>query len=459
MKIVICGAGLVGAGIASHLVEEHNDVTVVDASEEKIQRVTDQVDVHGVVGMASYPDILAEAGARDAELLIAVTESDEVNMVACQVAHTIFNTPVKIARIRHQSYLNPIYGDLYSPDQLPIDHIISPEAEVSAGVSNQLRVPGAFDVKDMCGGKMNLVGVLCTEESPILATPIRHLTNLFPDLVITILTIIRDGQVVVPRDGNEIMLAGDRVYFVCDATHLDRAMASFGHEEPEARSVVIAGGGAIGQMLAREIETNFSNTQVHLIERNQTRARALAESLRSTSIFSGDALDSSILAEAGVHTTETFVSVTDDDEVNILSALLAKRNGAKHAVALVNIPGFIPLVSALGVDAVINPSQITVSSILEHVRRGRIRDVHPIIEDLGEVLEAEALPSSLLIGKALRDAKIPKGVVIGGVLRNERVIPARGDTVIEAGDAVVIFSARGKIPQVEKLLSVSLDFF
>lgn len=459
MKIVICGAGLVGAGIASHLVEEHNDVTVVDASEEKIQRVTDQVDVHGVVGMASYPDILAEAGARDAELLIAVTESDEVNMVACQVAHTIFNTPVKIARIRHQSYLNPIYGDLYSPDQLPIDHIISPEAEVSAGVSNQLRVPGAFDVKDMCGGKMNLVGVLCTEESPILATPIRHLTNLFPDLVITILTIIRDGQVVVPRDGNEIMLAGDRVYFVCDATHLDRAMASFGHEEPEARSVVIAGGGAIGQMLAREIETNFSNTQVHLIERNQTRARALAESLRSTSIFSGDALDGSILAEAGVHTTETFVSVTDDDEVNILSALLAKRNGAKHAVALVNIPGFIPLVSALGVDAVINPSQITVSSILEHVRRGRIRDVHPIIEDLGEVLEAEALPSSLLIGKALRDAKIPKGVVIGGVLRNERVIPARGDTVIEAGDTVVIFSARGKIPQVEKLLSVSLDFF
>jgi trk system potassium uptake protein TrkA len=255
------------------------------------------------------------------------------------------------------------------------------------------------------------------------------------------------------------MLAGDRVYFVCDATHLDRAMASFGHEEPEARSVVIAGGGAIGQMLAREIETNFSNTQVHLIERNQTRARALAESLRSTSIFSGDALDSSIRAEAGVHTTETFVSVTDDDEVNILSALLAKRNGAKHAVALVNIPGFIPLVSALGVDAVINPSQITVSSILEHVRRGRIRDVHPIIEDLGEVLEAEALPSSLLIGKALRDAKIPKGVVIGGVLRNERVIPARGDTVIEAGDTVVIFSARGKIPQVEKLLSVSLDFF
>ena len=232
MKIVICGAGLVGAGIAAHLAEEHNDVTVIDASAEKIQRVTDQVDVHGVVGTASYPDILHEAGAKDAELLIAVTESDEVNMVACQVAHTIYNTPVKIARIRHQAYLDPIYGDLYSPDQLPIDHIISPEAEVSAAVSNQIRVPGAFDVKDMCGGRMNLVGVQCTEESPIIDTPIRHLTNLFPDLSMTILAIIRDGKLTLPRDGAEMMAPGDRVYFVCDSDHLDRAMATFAHEEP-----------------------------------------------------------------------------------------------------------------------------------------------------------------------------------------------------------------------------------
>ena len=459
MKIVICGAGLVGASIASHLAEEQNDVTVIDASEEKIQRVTDQVDVHGVVGTASYPDILAEAGARDAELLIAVTESDEVNMVACQVAHTIFNTPVKIARIRHQSYLDPKYGDLYSPDQMPIDHIISPEAEVSAAVSNQLRVPGAFDIKDMCGGRMNLVGVQCTVESPIIDTPIRHLTNLFPDLVMTIVAIIRDGKLTLPRGGSEMMAAADRVYLVCDSSHLRRARATFGHEEPEVRSVVIAGGGAIGQMLASEIESNSENMQVQLIERSAGRARELAEGLRTTRVFNGDALDSGILAEAGVHSTETFVSVTDDDEVNILSALLAKRNGARHAVALVNIPGFIPLVAALGVDAVINPSQITVSSILEHVRRGRIQDVHPIIEDLGEVLEAEALPSSLLVGKPLRDAKLPKGVVIGGILRDGDVLAIRGDTVIEAGDTVTIFSARGKIAQVEKLLSVRLDFF
>ena len=459
MKIVICGAGLVGAGIASHLAEEHNDVTVIDDSEEKIQRITDQVDVHGVVGTASYPDILSEAGARDAELLIAVTESDEVNMVACQVAHTIFNTPVKIARIRHQPYLDPIYGDLYSPDQLPIDHIISPEAEVSAAVSNQLRVPGAFDVKDMCGGRMNLVGVQCNEVSPIIDTPIRHLTNLFPDLSMTILAIIRDGKLTLPRDGAEMMKPGDRVYFVCDSDHLDRAMATFAHEEHEARSVLIAGGGAIGQMLATEIETNFQNTKVQLIERNASRAHFLAENLREARIFNGDALDSNILAEADVGTTETFVAVTDDDEVNILSALLAKRNGATHAVALVNIPGFIPLVAALGVDAVINPSQITVSSILEHVRRGRIRDVHAVVEDLGEVIEAEALPSSQLVGKSLREAKVPKGVAIGGILRNDKVIPARGDTVIEAGDTVAIFAARGRIPQVEKLLSVRLDFF
>ncbi len=459
MKIVICGAGLVGSAIASHLAEEHNDVTVIDASPENIQRITDQVDVHGVVGVASHPNNLAEAGLDDAELLIAVTESDEVNMVACQVAHTIFNTPVKIARIRNQPYLDPIYADLYSPDQLPIDHIISPEAEVSAAVSNQLRVPGAFDVKDMCGGSMNLVGVLCTEESPVLGTPLRHLTKLFPDLAMTVLAIIRDGKVILPRSGVDSMQEGDRVYFVCDASHLDRAMASFGHDEQEARSVVIAGGGSIGLMLANEIETKFSNTQVQLIELHASRARELAETLQGTGIINGDALDSSILMEAGVHKTETFVSVTEDDEVNILSALLAKRTGAKHAVALVNIPGFIPLVGTLGVDAVINPSQITVSSILEHVRRGRIRDVHPIIEDLGEVLEAEALPSSLLVGKPLREAKIPKGISIGAVLRDGAVIAARGDTIIEAGDTVIIFVARGKIAQVEKILSVRLDFF
>ena len=459
MKIVICGAGLVGSAIASHLSEEHNDVTVIDASQENIQRITDQVDVHGVVGVASHPDRLAEAGVGDADLLIAVTESDEINMVACQVSHTIFNTPVKIARIRSQAYLNPLYGDLYAPDDMPIDHIISPEKEVSAAVSNQLRVPGAFDVKDMCEGKMNLVGVLLTDDSPIRDVSLRHLTNLFPDLLITVLAIIRDGKVVIPRSGAESMQTGDRVYFVCDAGHLHRAMASFGHEEPEARSVVIAGGGSIGQMLAREIGSNFENTAVQIIELHASRARALAEELQDTGIINGDALDSAILREAGVHSTETFVSVTEDDEVNILSALLAKRTGAKHAVALVNNPGFIPLVGTLGVDAVINPSQITVSSILEHVRRGRIRDVHPVIEDLGEVLEAEALPSSLLVGKPLRLAKIPKGIAVGGVLRDGRVITARGDTVIESGDTVVIFAARGKITQLEKLLSVRLDVF
>jgi len=459
MKIVICGAGLVGSAIARHLSEEQNDVTVIDASAENIQRITDHHDVHGVVGVASHPDRLAEAGVRDAELLIAVTESDEINMVACQVSHTIFNTPVKIARIRNQAYLDPQYAGLYGLENLPIDHIISPEAEVSASISNQLRVPGAFDVKNLCGGKMNLVGVLCTEDTPTLGTSLRHLTGLFPDLTMTIFAIIRDGKVILSRSGEESMQTGDRVYFVCDSSHLQRAMASFGHEESEARSVVVAGGGSIGMMLSREIASNFSNTQTQIIEIDPVRAKSLAEELQGTGIINGDTLDSNILREAGVHMTETFVAVTEDDEVNILSALLAKRTGAKHAVALVNVPGFIPLVSTLGVDAVINPSQITVSSILEHVRRGRIRDVHPIVEDLGEVLEAEALSSSLLVGKPLRDAKIPKGVAIGGIYRDGKAVAIRGDTVIEAGDTVIIFVMRGKIAQVEKLLSVRLDFF
>ncbi|MGB2252083.1 MAG: Trk system potassium transporter TrkA, partial [Candidatus Puniceispirillaceae bacterium] len=295
MKIVICGAGLVGSAIASHLCEEQNDVTVIDDSAENIQRITDQYDVHGVVGVASHPDRLAEAGVRDAELLIAVTESDEVNMVACQISHTIFNTPVKIARIRSTAYLDPAFASLYRPEHLPIDHIISPEAEVSAAISNQLRVPGAFDVQNLCDGKMNLVGVQCTENSPILGTSLRHLTSLFPDLSLTVLAIIRDGKVILPRSGVESMQTGDRVYFVCDSTHLDRAMASFGHEEGEARSVVVAGGGSIGLMLSREIEANFHNTHNQIIELHAGRAKSLAEELQGTDIINGDALDSAIL--------------------------------------------------------------------------------------------------------------------------------------------------------------------
>ena len=302
MKIVICGAGIVGSAIARHLAAEQNDVTVIDSDTDKIQRITELADVGAVTGVASHPDVLEQAGMADAELLIAVTESDEVNMVACQVAHTIFNTPTRIARIRSRAYLDPKVDALYGPDQLPIDHIISPELEVSAAAGRQLQLPGAFDVKDMVKGKIRLIGVLCRENCPVLATPIRHLTNLFPGLSMTIVAIIRGSEVIVPRDGTDMMQPEDRVYFVCDAEHTDRAMASFGHTEKEAHSVVIAGGGNIGSLLAQDIETKSSNTVCQIIEKDKAQAHLIAERLQQTAVTCGNSLDADILNEAGVST-------------------------------------------------------------------------------------------------------------------------------------------------------------
>ena len=452
MRIVICGAGLVGSAIASHLAAEQNDVTVIDADSEKIQRVVEHADVRGVVGVASHPDILADAGLRDADLLVAVTESDEINMVATQVAHSIFNTPTRIARIRSWAYLNPEFGDLYGSGHMPIDHIISPEEEVSLAVERQLRLPGAFDVKDMAEGKARVIGVLARENCPILSTPLRHLTSLFPELSMTIVAIVRGASVIVPRDGKDELEVGDKVYFVCDSEHTHRCMAAFGHTETATATAVIAGGGNIGMLLARKISQN-ENSAATIIEIDKPQAHMIAQEINSINVVCGDTLDADILEEAGVANTDTFLSVSNDDEVNMLSALLAKRMGASHTVALVNNPSFVPLMSTLGIDAVVNPPQITVSSILEHVRRGRIRDVHSVQEGFGEILEAEVSSSSLLVGQMLRNAKIPKGLAFGAVVRKDKVLPARGETMIEANDVVILYAKQGRAAKAELLFS------
>ena len=452
MRIVICGAGLVGSAIASHLAAEQNDVTVIDADSEKIQRVVEHADVRGVVGVASHPDVLADAGLREAELLVAVTESDEINMVATQVAHSIFNTPTRIARIRSWAYLNPEFRDLYGSGHMPIDHIISPEEEVSMAVERQLRLPGAFDVKDMAEGKARLIGVLARENCPILSTPLRHLTSLFPELSMTIVAIVRGTTVIVPRNGKDELEVGDKVYFVCDSEHTHRCMAAFGYTETATATAVIAGGGNIGMLLARKISQNENNAAT-IIEIDKTQAHMIAQELNEINVVCGDTLDADILEEAGVANTDTFLSVSNDDEVNMLSALLAKRMGASHTVALVNNPSFVPLMSTLGIDAVVNPPQITVSSILEHVRRGRIRDVHSVQEGYGEVLEAEVSSSSLLVGHSLRNAKIPKGLAFGAVVRKDKVLPARGETIIEANDIVILYAKQGRAAKAELLFS------
>ncbi len=458
MKVIICGAGQVGFNIARYLSSEGADITLIDQSEALVTKIADSLDVQGMVGFASHPDILERAGAPDADMVIAVTYADEVNMVACQICHSLFDVTTKIARVRHQSYLNPLWSDLFSRDHMPIDVIISPEIEVARAVSRRLEVPGAFDVIPLADGKVSLIGVHCTSETPILDTPLRQLTGLFPDLHILVIGLQRDGRAVVvtPED---VMLDGDDVYFVAETAHLTRAMVAFGHEEKEARRVIIVGGGNIGLSLAEIVEEKYPHVALKLIEINKERAEYVAQQLKRTVVIHGDALDQEILEEANVKATETVIAVSNDDEVNILTSLLAKRFGTQRAVTLVNSTTYSPLIGTLGIDTVVSPREITVSTILQHVRQGRIRSVHSLSEGFGEIIEAEALETSSLVGVPLREADLPEGVLVGAIVRGDEVIIPRGDTVIKPKDQVVIFAAASAVKSVEKLFAVRLEFF
>ena len=458
MKVIVCGAGQVGFNIARYLAAEDADITLIDTDADIIQKATDTIDVQGVVGHASHPDVLSRAGASKADMLIAVTHFDEVNMIACQVARSLFDVPTKIARVRSQSYLDPLWSDLYASGHLPIDVIISPEVEVAQAVARRLAVPGAFDAVAMADGKVTLIGVRCTAETPILETPLWQLTELFPDLSLTIVGIWRSNQGLVPHD-DERLFAGDDVYFLCDGAHVARAMAAFGHEEQLARRVVILGGGNIGLYLARTVERDAPHVSLKLVELDKARAAYVAQNLERTVVINGSALDQEILEEVMVETAETVVAVTDDDETNILASLLAKRQGCQRAVTLINKTTYGPLTGTLGIDAVVSPRAITVSKILQHVRRGRIRSVHSISEGFGEVIEAEALETSSLVGVPLRDSRLPDDVKVGALVRQGKVIMPRGDTVIRAGDLIIIFAATGAVKKIEKLFTVKLEFF
>lgn len=458
MKVVICGAGQVGSNIARYLSLEGNDITVIDKDPVLVQKITETLDVQGVVGFASHPDVLERAGIRDADLIIAVTYSDEVNMTACEVAHALFDVPTKIARVRQQAYLKPVWADLFSREHMAIDATISPEIEVARAVNRRLHVPGAFEAIPLADGKVTLVGVRCGSECPVINRPLRQLTELFPDLHISVVGIVSGERRIVPH-GNDQMAAGDDVYFVADTEHLKRALAAFGHEEPEARRLIIVGGGNIGLFLAQMLEEEQRGIDVKLIEIDRARAEQIAQELGRSIVIHGDALDLEILTEANVRATETVVTVSNDDEVNILAALLAKRFGCQRAIALINKTSYASLVGNLGIDAVVNPRAITVSTILQHVRRGRVRSVHSLSDGFGEIIEAELLETATLVGTPLREAKLPEGVIVGAIVRDGKVIIPRGETVIEPEDLVVVFAAAGAVKKVEKLFSVRLEFF
>ena len=458
MKIIVCGAGQVGFSIAKTLSKENNQVTVIDQDAEMLRKVNDALDVMTVMGQASTPSVLEEAGAKDAEMLIAVTGSDEVNMVTCQLSHMLFSIPTKIARIRTQDFLNPLWAPLFGPDRMPIDVIISPETEVARAILRRFEVPGATEVIPLAGGLVKLIGVRCGAKCPIINAPLRQLEILFPDHHNTIVAIIRQGKLIVPSS-EDILREGDEVYFVVDSTQVQLALQGFGIEAPEVRRVIILGGGSIGMGLAQQILEHHPDTWITIIEQNRERAEVVAKALPKCIVLQGDVLAPELLHEAGVGKTEMVISVTNSDETNLLSSLLAKRYGASRTMALLNSANYSALTAPLGIDVVINPRSITVSNILQRIRRGKIHAIHSLQEGLGEVIEADAMETSGLVGKPLRDVQLPDGIQIGAVIRGNKVISPRGSTIIAVGDRVVLFAAANDIKKAERLFSVRLEYF
>ena len=458
MKVIICGAGQVGWQIARHLSSERNDVTVVDNNPELVRRATETLDVNGVTGHASYPDVLERAGARDAEMIIAATHSDGVNMVTCQVAHSVFAVQRKIARLRAQSYLDAIYSDLYRRDHLPIDVVISPEREVAAAVLQRLSSPAAFDTENFFEGKAQLLGITVREDCPVINTPLRQLTDLFSTLRAIVVGIRREGTLFAPAAGDQIF-PGDDVYVFTSTDDVTRTLEVFGKTNVKQERVVIIGGGNVGLAVARALETSTERVRVKVIEKNRSRAEIAADALERTIVLHGDGLNAALLEEANVSSADAVLAITDDDKTNMLAAVRAKSLGAGMSICLTNDPTLVPLMGPLDIDAYINPRATTVSSILRHIRHGRVRAVYSIGDAEAEMIEAYVLGTSPISGQRIREIDFPEGVLVGGIFRDRKYLKPTGDLRVEEGDIVAIFAMTSDVPAVEQLLQVSIDFF
>ena len=458
MKVIVCGAGQVGLGIAERLASEGNDVSIIDSAPELVQRANEVLEVRAILGNGAHPDVLQRAGARDADMLIAVTLADEVNMVACMIANNIFEIPTKIARVRAQSYLDSNWTNLFSRDGIAIDYIISPEVEVGNVVLRRLALPGAFETASFSEGNVLAIGVHCGPDCPIVETPMRQLSELFPDLPASIVGIVRDGA-LVPASSRARLEVGDDAYVIVPADQVARTLKIFGNEESQARRIIIAGGGNIGLFVARAIEEREHNVRVKIIENRRDRAIGIAESLQQTVVLHGDALSEELLREADVSSAETLVAVTNNDQANILTSVLAKQLGCRRSLCLVNGAGYSRMVRSFGVDAQVSPRLITVSRILQYVRRGRIRAVHEIHNGAAEIIEAEALETTPVVGVPIHKLEISEGVRFGAIVRRGKLIPPRGDTELQPRDRVILFAPEKSIREVEHLFRVSPDYF
>lgn len=458
MKVIICGAGQVGWQIARQLSGEGNDVTVVDSNADLVRRASDTLDVQGITGHASHPDVLVRAGARDADMIIAATYSDEVNMVTCQIAHSVFNIPRKIARLRSQSYLDAIYSDLFRRDHLPIDVVISPEREVAVAALQRLAAPAAFDAESFLDGKAQLLGIALDDDCPVLDTPLRQLTDLFSTLRAIVVGVRRGERLFVP-DPDDQLFSDDQVYVFTDSRDVKRTLEIFGKSTRKQERIIIIGGGHVGLAVAQRLEQATDRMRVRVIERSRAQAEQAADALERTIVLHGDGMDIELLAEAGVDKADAVLVVTDDDKTNLLASVRAKSEGCRMAIALVNDPTLVPLMGPLDIDAYINPRATTVSSILRHIRHGRVRAIYSIGDSEAEVIEAQVLSTSPIAGRLIRDVEFPEGVLVGALMKGGQLVKIGGSTRVEEGDVIALFAMAADVPKVENLLQVSIDFF
>ena len=455
MNIIICGAGRVGFTIAKLLSEQNHSITVVDQSSEDIQKIKDTLDVNAIVGKATYPSILEKANGSDADMIIAVTRNDEINMLICQIAYTTFKIPKKIARIRSQNYLEPRFTKLYSKENLPIDDIISPELEIAKSLQRKLEAPGALDNIPFAEKKIRLLEILVNDDCPIKNIKLNELTKKFPDLEANILGVIRKEKFKILKK-NDVMEKDDKAYVIINSSQMAKTLTAFGHNEKISSKILIIGGGNIGFNLAKNIENTLESVRIKIIEKNKDRAEFIANELNNSIIINGDALDEDVLTEANLDEIETVLALTNDDEDNLMiSVLVEKFSKNKKTMALTNKSNYSLLQSSLKIDDLIDPRMSTVSSILKHVHKGTIESAYSILNGEYEVIEAEIIETSELINIELKNANLPEEIRIGAILRGEDIIIPRSSFTFQKADKVVFLAKNDQIELVENMFRIS----
>ena len=461
MNIIICGAGRVGFTIAKLLSEQGHSLTVIDQSSEDIQKIDDALDVKAIVGKATYPSILEKANASEADMIIAVTRNDEINMVICQIAFSIFNVPKKIARIRSQDYLNPKFTRVYNKENLPIDVIISPEIEIAKSIQRKLEAPGALDSVPFAKGKIRLLEILINDNCNLINIQLNELTKKHPNLEANIIGIIRDEKFLIPKKNDDIK-KDDKIYVVINSTQMSETLEAFGHKEKISKKILIVGGGNIGFNLAKNLEESLDSARVKIVEKDKDRAEFLANELNNTIIINGNGLDEEILVEANLEEAETVLALTNDDEDNLMVSVLVEKFALdekniedKRTMALINKPNYSLLQNSLKIDDLIDPRMNTVSSILKHIHKGTIETAYTILNGEYEVIEAEIIDTSELINKELKNSNLPDEIRIGAILRESKVIIPRSNFVFQKDDRVVLLAKKDTISVVENIFRIS----